>query len=112
MKDSCNDCRCCMTKEGSSEIDDSVELYVKKDGRIVRLKKHNASAVMKSNERFEKLLREKTEALPMDTDSVVNRLKESADIAPDKPLTLDKVKKVSSSLDDMIKLNKTDGMQG
>lgn len=110
MKDSCNDCKsnCCINRSTLHDSDESVELYVKKDGRIVRLKKHDDALIARSHERFDKLLREKADQLPMDTDVVVTRIKENADIDPRKPITLEKVKKISSSLDDMMKLNRAD----
>lgn len=106
LKESCNDCRilpCCGSRIRKSDDDqtamEDMALYVKKDGRLVRLKKQDDATIRKANARFEKLIQEKCEPLPIPTEEAVKAVVEEVKLSSEQPITLAKVKQASKTLD-------------
>ena len=106
LKESCNDCRpkCCSHLDSSDEhleTKDDMALYVKKDGRIIRLKKKDDETIRRANRRFQNLIKEKVNLLPIETDEIIKKITTDFNLDESTPITLAKVKAVSKHLDEL-----------
>lgn len=106
LKESCNDCRpkCCTHLDSSDEHlepKDDLALYVKRDGRLVRLKKKDTETIRRANLRFQELIKNKVDPLPIETDEVLKKITSEVNLDESTPITLAKVKAVSKHIDEL-----------